>query len=100
MGVGVDAALSQLLKARPPKALEIAAGALTARGKRGTTWRDGRERFRVGQLGARANSGQSGEGGEKTFHSGSQKGLQPKGCRGRNTNFGIGGTEFWDTLGG
>lgn len=55
---------------------------------------------RGGQLGARATADGADREGEKRIHSGSQKGLQPQRFKGRGKNFGIGGTEFWDTLGG
>lgn len=95
MWVGVDSALSQLL--RPP-APERAVAARAARGRSDLVGWQGE--VQGGEVEGQRCGGQSLEGGgERNRLIQDPRKDEPEKFKGRSTHFGIGGTKFWDTLG-
>ena len=95
MWVGVDSALSQLLRPRAP---ERAAAARAARGRSHLVGWQGE--VQSGDVEGQRLGGQSLEGGgerNRLIHDPRKD--EPVKLKGRSTNFGIGGTKFWDILG-
>lgn len=95
MWVGVDSALSQLLRPPAPERA-IAAGA--ARGRSDLVGWQGE--VPGGEVEGQRLGRQSLEGGrERNRLIQDPRKDEPEKFKGRSTNVGIGGTKFWDTLG-